>query len=577
MPLLRTAYKEIAICVIPVIVIALLARLATGTFSLSEIFAGKSTQSATFIAQSENPKLIPGQKSNLWLEIENTGPDRWTHDGPDSVLLESAKLISDPWYTDHSTWMSQNKVELWEDEVAVGQRGHFFFTIDTDQDPGKYTARFNVVDTNLKPLKGLEPIEWRLTVEDPKYGLELIDHSLPPAVKPGSTVTAWARYKNTGNTVWKNFGANPLALSLTDAEAANHFKAANRWVDDRRVAWLDQSEVGPGQEGTFTFALQIPNDFKQQTIELKPEFENLDTSGIPALAMDLSAGKDVGVKSAAPRVAAGPDFASADDLNFTAVATEHGDCYIARTPSGKVLVFDTAHPSRANVVIEALRRRGISQIDYLFLSHPHWDHIGGASEILNNFDVGRIYINGEGYPFDTYAELAKSLGQVTDRVKLVARGEVVELEDNVRLEILHPEKTLSGISENDEAVNNNSLVARLIFGETAILMPGDIYGSSMEELLAAEADLSSAVMILPHHGNDGFDANEQSFIEAVNPRLVIKSASWSEFQEQASPELRKFLDDRQVRMYTTAELGDLDIAVNLNGGIKLAAGSFTWK
>ncbi len=589
MPRLRTAYKEIAICIVPVIAIALLARVATGTFSLPEIFLGRSAQSAAFIAQADDPDgasgLARGEKYNLWGEIENRGPAEWTKDGPDAVLLESSRLISDPWYSPGSTWLSQNKIGLWEDRVPVGERGHFIFTINTDLREGKYTAHFNVVDANLKPLQGLGQINWKINIAEPTYGFELIDASTPlstedsadSAVKPGEQATRWVRYKNTGNTVWKNFGEHPLALTITDPEAVRPLRIENRWIDERRVAWLDQPSVAPGETGTFTFPLQIPDDFKSQTIELRPEVEGLEVADIPPVNFELAASKDKIAQSETPVVGSATDFTSPADLRLTAVAAEHGDCYIARTPSGQVLVFDTAHPSRANVVVDALRRLGVTKIDYLFLSHPHWDHIGGAAEVLDNFEVDKIYINGEGYPFDTYAELVKSLAKNTDRVKLIARGEVIEAADDVRVEILHPDKTLSGVSDDDEAVNNNSLVARLVFGDTAVLLPGDIYQSSMEELVASGSDLSAAVLILPHHGNDGFDENDSAFLAAVDPRVVVKSSSWAEYQDQTSAEMRQFLGDHKIPLFATAELGELNLALGPEGEVKLSSESLVWK
>lgn len=589
MPRLRTAYKEIAICIVPVIAIALLARVATGTFSLPEIFLGKSAQSAAFIAQANDVTLAQGEKYNLWVEIQNGGSVEWAKDGPDAVLLESSRLISDPWYSSGSTWLSQNKIGLWEDRVPVGEKGHFIFTIDTDLREGKYTAHFNLVDANLKPLQGLEQINWKINIAEPAYGFELIESAADSAVRPGERTTRWVRYQNTGNTVWKNFGEHPLALTLTDPEAAQPLRIENRWIDEWRVAWLDQPSVAPGEAGTFTFMLQIPADFKQQTIELRPEVEGLEVADIPPVNFELAASKDKIAESAAPQVGSATDFTSPADLRLTAVAAEHGDCYIARTPSGQVLVFDTAHPSRANVVVNALRRLGVTKIDYLFLSHPHWDHIGGASEILDNFEVDKIYINGEGYPFDTYAELVKSLAKNTDRVKLIARGEVIEVADDVRVEILHPAKTLSGVSDNDEAVNNNSLVARLVFGDAAVLLPGDIYSATMERLIAdsppplqgsggaGSQELKADILALPHHGNDGFDESDSAFLAAVNPRVVVKSSSWPEYRDQTSNELKKFLDEHQIRLAATPVLGEINLAINPSGEIHEVTEGLVWR
>ncbi len=43
-------------------------------------------------------------------------------------------------------------------------------------------------------------------------------------------------------------------------------------------------------------------------------------------------------------------------------------------------------------VVKYLQDLNISKIDYLVGTHPHEDHIGGLDDVINNFEIGTIYM-----------------------------------------------------------------------------------------------------------------------------------------------------------------------------------------
>lgn len=78
-----------------------------------------------------------------------------------------------------------------------------------------------------------------------------------------------------------------------------------------------------------------------------------------------------------------------------------------------VMLIDATTGSEAERVIAHLKGRGIKRIDHLVLTHPHEDHIGGAIDILESFDVGEIYMkkptNGTEPTTSVYINLLKKL------------------------------------------------------------------------------------------------------------------------------------------------------------------------
>ena len=92
-----------------------------------------------------------------------------------------------------------------------------------------------------------------------------------------------------------------------------------------------------------------------------------------------------------------------------------GDCTLAFS-EGHALLIDTGEYDDRDRVISYIKSLGITRLDCLILTHPHSDHIGEASDIIEAFEVDRLLIpktDGEGYPYDRLKEAASEKG-VTD-------------------------------------------------------------------------------------------------------------------------------------------------------------------
>ncbi|EKD49448.1 MAG: beta-lactamase-like protein [uncultured bacterium] len=263
-------------------------------------------------------------------------------------------------------------------------------------------------------------------------------------------------------------------------------------------------------------------------------------------------------------------------MKFYAAAVDHGDAYVLITPSEEVVVFDTGHPSRANVVINLLKKIGVDKIDYMFLSHSHWDHIGGAPYIMDVYPVDKIYINGEGYPYGTYEKMAKYFGEDADNVHLVSLGDEIDLSGGVRVRILNPKEKLSGTNDNDEEVNNNALVAKISWEDAVVLLPSDIYSDTMKNIMENE-DIVAKVLSLPHHGMNGMTGAEREFFAEVHPMVAIKASNYDELKNSTSQELLHELGVLGSTLFATAEYGTLLVEFDGKGSMEVSSGNIVWR
>jgi competence protein ComEC len=170
------------------------------------------------------------------------------------------------------------------------------------------------------------------------------------------------------------------------------------------------------------------------------------------------------------------------------------------------------------------------QIDVVVSSHPHSDHAGSLSWVLDNFDVKTFIDDGMDYKKKTYQDIRERAG------KLAAQG---------KLKYLHATDLANGSKDPDfcpvqgvDAVlvkpqqfggdknpNNNSVVIRVAYNGQAFLFTGDAEDEEEQLLLADPATrplLAATVLKAPHHGSNTSSSPE--FLAAVKPQIIVVSA-----------------------------------------------------
>ncbi|WP_456379951.1 DNA internalization-related competence protein ComEC/Rec2 [Thiolapillus sp.] len=193
-------------------------------------------------------------------------------------------------------------------------------------------------------------------------------------------------------------------------------------------------------------------------------------------------------------------------FRFTLMDVGQGLSVVVRT-ARHVLVFDTGprFPSGFNtgsaVLLPYFENQGIRSIDKLILSHSDVDHIGGASDLLQNLQIEDV-LSGE--PADP--------GLTADVRRCVA-GEIWWW-DGVRFEILYPP---AGVALEG---NNASCVLKVSAGRDGALVTGDIERMGEDWLLKfAPGKLKSQVVVAAHHGSAS--SSSESFVDAARPRYVL--------------------------------------------------------
>jgi competence protein ComEC len=196
-----------------------------------------------------------------------------------------------------------------------------------------------------------------------------------------------------------------------------------------------------------------------------------------------------------------------------------GDAIFVETPGGRqVLVDGGRYPSRLLNQLSRQMPFWDRSLDVVIATHPDEDHIAGLVTVVERYQIDHLITNGvepDGIPI--YEALLSAAATRTTVVHNTRAGEIFDLGDGVRLEILHPDESFRHDGQNEASV-----VARLIYGELTVLLTGDAEAAAEEAMLNGGRVLEAVVLKAGHHGAN--TSSGEPFLTAVRPRYIIISA-----------------------------------------------------
>ena len=248
------------------------------------------------------------------------------------------------------------------------------------------------------------------------------------------------------------------------------------------------------------------------------------------------------------------------DLLFFDVG--QGDAALITTPEERRILVDTGPRSpyggsaAASSILPFLRRRGIHRLDLVVVTHPDEDHLGGLPAILQEVDVGKVIHSGQKADTDLFRETRRMLSRLDVRSSSVQRGDVLSVGRSIRIEVLgppvHPERW--GI----ESENGRSVVLRVGYGRTDVLLPGDIEAAAEQALVQMyERDLGSRVVKLPHHGSE--TSSTSAFVHACvdssrETHAVVSVGRENRFGMPSGDVLARWRSE-EAQLHSTARTG----------------------
>jgi competence protein ComEC len=223
----------------------------------------------------------------------------------------------------------------------------------------------------------------------------------------------------------------------------------------------------------------------------------------------------------------------AGDLTFFFADVGQGDGALIRTPRGHWIEIDAGpdevgQDAGRRVMLPLLRRNGGRRIDLFVLSHAHRDHVGGATEVVDEVPVDLSLEPGELFADSAYQRWLGALAMHHDRWRSVREGSQWTI-DSVSFLVLHPPVVWP---REGEDLNEDSIVLLVTYRGFRALLMGDA-GMLAESAMAGEL-VPVNLLKVGHHGSR--TASGAEFLASVRPQAAIVSVGRHNRYGHPSPE-----------------------------------------
>ena len=201
-----------------------------------------------------------------------------------------------------------------------------------------------------------------------------------------------------------------------------------------------------------------------------------------------------------------------------------------------------------STIIPFIKSIGINKIDYLFLTHGDYDHMGESIDLVENFKVEKVIFNcGE------YNDLEKELIKVLDKKKIPYYSCIKEL--NIDKNKLYFLQTKEFDNEND----NSNVIYTELNGYKFMFM-GDASNTIEYEILNEYNLPDIDVLKVGHHGSK--TSSSEEFINEINPKYSIISVGKNNRYGHPNSNVLENLDNSKI--YRTDQDGSIMFKIKNN-------------
>ncbi len=240
------------------------------------------------------------------------------------------------------------------------------------------------------------------------------------------------------------------------------------------------------------------------------------------------------------------------ELTFAMLDIGQGDGLYIESPTGTKIMFDAGPPNKVLGPLSRVMSPFSRRIDALVITNPDADHISGFLDILKNYKVGEVFEPGTFNDSKTYQNLEAEIKRQNIPDFLLRKGMRLNLGGGSVIDILFPDQDVSTWTSND-----GSVVAKLIYGKTSVMLTGDATALTEGIILKDNptSALTSTILKVGHHGSR--TSSSPAFVQTVAPTYAMISDGKDNKYGHPHQETLDTLAQNGVRVFRTDLLGTI--------------------
>ncbi|MVO73246.1 MBL fold metallo-hydrolase [Paeniclostridium sordellii] len=237
-----------------------------------------------------------------------------------------------------------------------------------------------------------------------------------------------------------------------------------------------------------------------------------------------------------------------DLLSIHIIDVGQGDSILIQTPKNTNILVDGGNEDSSLIISKFIKSKKAKNLDLVIATHPDTDHIGSLDTVINKFKVSKLYLTNKNTNNDSYYNLIKACNKKNIKPQYLSKGDIINLEDNLKLTILNPSYT-------HEDSNSNSIVFKLDYKNKSFLFTGDATKENEIEMINNFNLNDIDFLKVAHHGSK--NSSTEEFLKSTTPDVAAISCGYDNTYGHPHKDTLLRLAQVNTKVYRTDKQGHI--------------------